>query len=95
MRDYISREAVLEEMKTWVCRSEGERKMLEITKKWLKGYPAADVVEVVRCKDCKYYDTTFIKERKMCWRKDSDGLIAAYVCLQEDFCSYGERREDD
>ena len=47
----------------------------------LKNLPAADVVEVVRCKDCKYEDTCcrMIRNEK----KPSD------------YCSYGERREDD
>ena len=43
--------------------------------------PTADVVEVVRCKDCKYEDTCcrMIRNEK----KPSD------------YCSYGERREDE
>lgn len=48
MADYISREAFLEEMETWVCCSEDERRMLEITKERMKGYPAADVRENAR-----------------------------------------------
>lgn len=48
--------------------------------------PTADVVEVVRCKDCKYA------------RKMVDG---AYFCCvdhrlahgENDFCSYGERKD--
>lgn len=39
----------------------------------------ADVVEVVRCKDCKHYETPNCQE----WNDD------------EDFCSHAERRKDD
>ena len=45
----------------------------------LKGIPTADVVEVVRCKDCKYYETTY------CWEIHDD----------DDYCSRAERREDE
>ena len=56
--------------------------------------PADDVVEVVRCKDCKH------------WRHETDGMIDHYECAvfcgcygksyltgADDFCSYGERKE--
>lgn len=42
--------------------------------------PAADVVEVVRCKDCKYYPFCFRTIRTGGNRPD-------------DFCSYGVRKE--
>ena len=44
----------------------------------------ADVVKVVRCKDCKYNATTH-----KCLNPDSFFLIPK----DDDFCSYGERRE--
>ena len=49
--------------------------------------PAADVVEVVRCKDCKWWqheeDVDFVCTRHYGYR------------LSSDFCSYGERKEHD
>jgi hypothetical protein len=52
--------------------------------------PTADVVEVVRCKDCVYWqDNNDGYPHKECrWGKDE--TPDAY-----DFCSYGERRTDD
>lgn len=46
----------------------------------LKNAPAADVVPVVPCKDCKHY------------RNHPDGLCYLHVvCVEpDDFCSYGE-----
>ena len=51
-----------------------------------------DVVEVVRCKDCKHYkQNPWSKEENMmcmCW---CDWLATD----PDDFCSYGERREGE
>ena len=47
--------------------------------------PPADVVPVVRCKDCKYNATTH-----KCLNPDSFFLIPK----DDDFCSYGEKREE-
>ena len=57
----------------------------------------ADVVEVVRCKDCKYYDygKRFPDIKFCCRLKDKDGEVARYNYSDDDFCSYGERRADD
>ena len=61
--------------------------------------PAADVVEVVRCKDCKHYE--FFKDsigrdegKRLCnnmfWNNEFFPETEA-----DDFCSYGERRSDN
>jgi hypothetical protein len=46
---------------------------------------AVDAVEVVRCKDCKYYlrDDMF-----------GGGYCHGERVKQDDFCSYGERRNE-
>lgn len=53
---------------------------------FIQSAPAADVVPVVRCKECKHYLY--------------QGINAGWVCMKnafgmgkDDFCSYGERRE--
>lgn len=48
--------------------------------------PAADVEEVVRCRDCKHYKTMFCKMD--IWHKD----ITLYRADENDYCSYGVRR---
>lgn len=62
----------------------------EWAKEILLRMPTADVVEVVRCKDCRYFDKGFV---------NNNGF---FVCsasgmeiTENDFCSYGERRKDD
>lgn len=51
--------------------------------------PAADVVEVVRCKDCVYWDGRGWDGR---CEPPSNGLIREYTNY-DDFCSYGKRKE--
>ena len=51
--------------------------------------PTADVVEVVRCKDCIYYETHQPIHKKVC-EKNEGHLIPM---RPDDFCSYGERRD--
>jgi hypothetical protein len=58
--------------------------------------PSADVVEVVRCKDCKNaYINSFSAQSgvALCrfWSKRSNGELLIFQ--QDDFCSYGERKE--
>ena len=50
--------------------------------------PTADVVEIVRCKDCKHYKFGS-DEIRYCFMNDSD-----HLWQDDDYCSYGERRED-
>lgn len=55
----------------------------------LKNAPAADVVPVVRCKDCEHLVNTTINANGFLICDISDMEIAP-----DDFCSYGERREE-
>lgn len=50
----------------------------------------ANVVEVVRCKDCKYWKTVGACVKKFCTR-----IVNTEVMKDEDdYCSLGERKED-
>lgn len=53
--------------------------------------PAIDAVEVVRCKDCKWYKTSE-------WMEDGEKVCKFWVdwipTSEDDFCSYGERKDD-
>jgi len=58
-----------------------------------------DIVEVVRCKDCKHQEKTFHADKRM---KNGGYYVYfcdlaeeySHVCLDEDFCSKGERRDN-
>lgn len=55
----------------------------------IRKLPAADVAEVVRCKDCKHLVNATINANGFLICEISDMEIAP-----EDFCSRGERREE-
>ena len=59
--------------------------------------PAVDAVEVVRCKDCKYYrEGAIFKDIKFCFRLRGDNdKPVGYNFSEDDFCSRGERREGE
>ena len=54
----------------------------------------ADLVEVVRCKDCKAFvrNAEVDTDRGGCYRY---GLGCVRITKIDDFCSYGERREGE
>ena len=54
---------------------------------------APDVVKVVRCKDCKHFYDTHINPAHSCKRGGAQVWDVSFT--PDDFCSYGERREDD
>ena len=63
-------------------RTEIQHKAL---KEAIERVPIADAVEVVRCKDCKYYDANC--PYPICIYHEDN-------VKETDFCSWGERRED-
>lgn len=57
--------------------------------------PTADVVEVVRCKDCKYSEHWY-RDKCLCRLWYGEEKPSAPIDVFDDgFCNYGERREDD
>ena len=81
MSDYIKREDAIKALEGW--KISGEMILATV--------PSADVVEVVRCKDCKYatYDKSIDRYDCCNWGLDGDEYTEA-----DDFCSYGEKRDD-
>lgn len=80
MAEYIEREAAEDAV--------GEAHLKGLNPLWeLRDVPAADVVPVVRCKDCKHaYINSF---------SAASGVVLCSsnmkVMQPDDFCSYGER----
>ena len=92
MTDYIRRDTLIEDIDEAVKH----RGMGEIIAQTLRRYilrqPAADVAEVVRCKDRKH---SYTKNRPCYtalfrWCRKWDNIVRD--C---DFCSYGERKGDN
>ena len=85
MSDYIKREDAINK---FIKMSAGN--VLDDHVLALNEIPPADVVEVVRCKDCKNRvdsQLTDCKEPNFCMR------LACYA-NDNDFCSYGERKDE-
>ena len=56
-----------------------------MARKEIKALPSADVAPVVRCKDCRWRDA---EEKHHC-------IDINRVFDQMDFCSFGERKDDE
>lgn len=64
--------------------------IFEIAENVINSLPSADVVEVVRCKNCRWYKTNYIwngTEVKICAKEAYEPGRNA-----DDYCSYGERK---
>lgn len=56
--------------------------------------PAADVVEVVRCKDCKWYSELVCGEGKLLGSQGWCNEVMARSMPSNGFCSFGERENN-
>lgn len=92
MTDYISREAAVKDFES--CNAENPNWTPQRVKTLLLRQPAADVAEVVRCKDCKWFADNNGGEWYGCKMFHVVRITPADAPKPDDFCSYGERREE-
>ena len=95
MSDYIEREAVLAYpiRKDHYDRKHGNEHFIfgiESVIEFVENLPAADVAPVVRCKECRYYQNAKVNKKGFLSCPASGMEIT-----EDDYCSYGERREDN
>ena len=100
MDDLISRQAVLEATSTTlkITGKENAETVYGYIKNLcddIKALPSVDAVEVVRCKDCKYFelnhwDGIIITAHEIC-NKWADGCKTN----KDGYCFLGERKTDD
>lgn len=66
---------------------------VKLVKEEISKIPAADVAPVVRCKDCLFWerDIGFCHYHSRYY----DGGASWDIFNEDDFCSYGERKEND
>ena len=88
MDDLISRQAAINELsycQTYLfdTRDHDKKISLEDAEYTIERLPSVDAVEVVRCKNCKHLF-------------EDNGCPLRYfkTHLEDDFCSYGERKTD-
>lgn len=88
MARYIDADMLLEHIKNMPWKMDSAA---EITKgiflSTVEEAPTADVAEVIRCKDCKYARGNLVSIG-IC-----DCLIYRDIRKGDDFCNYGERKE--
>lgn len=94
-KEYIERGALIENIKRVYCadcnsyngvrcRACGTGDALDM----IEDAPSADMVEVVRCKDCRYWDGEGRCETP------TNGITRDFT-NHYDFCSYGKRKESN
>ena len=74
----------------------------EVFQRMINDAPTVDAVEVVRCKDCKYwcphtqcgFDEDNDEYHDYCGLLIPDDDFYAYTRKPDDYCSYGECREE-
>lgn len=101
MSEYIKREDALNGCKQWLEPNERDEQDtmwnhgIEACLNEIKHHvPSADVVEVVRCRECKYLKpfTSQYGAGQFCECPCSFG--GQGIKKPDDYCSYGERRDD-
>ena len=87
MSDYINREMAAD-----CIVLECDDVTLEQARQAIKDCPSADVVEVVRCKDCKYHEELLNNNdgNVICWVHDIDVIVGG-----NGYCNYGKRKEQE
>ena len=99
-KEYIEREAAIRIIKEYgkIAIDVGEPFLDPINdivaiSKYIANIPAADVVEVVRCENCQYYELLGDAILTDAVRGICTYRPMAYGVKDNDFCSYGERKE--
>lgn len=93
MPEYIERESLIKSLRkshSYHAKTSRDYSLLCRDIRLVKEQPTVDAVEVVRCKDCVYWDGMGYEGR---CEAPKNGLIREYTNY-DDFCSYGERKED-
>ena len=92
MVEYIERNALIAEFKRLTLGENSlvERLFADGVYAVIETFPAADVVEVAFCKDCRYYQDAKVNEKGFLICPASSMEIA-----ETDYCSYGERMDKE
>ena len=94
---YIEREALLEKLDAIFFATDpaGDEQIGVLKcRKAIRALPAADVAPVVRCRECKHWSYAQSLQRHECSIFNGAYNFIGYPTKDDDFCSYGEKRED-
>lgn len=87
MTRYIEETPIISYIERLLNIGTGKKKSLEYLKKFVEHQPTADVVEVVRCKDCVHRKVNFLATAAICEK------VLHTIENENDFCSYGKKVE--
>ena len=88
MSEYIDRAALKQELAPYEENDFSQQ--MDVILAIVDAQPAADVVEVTFCKDCRYYQDAKVNEKGFLICPASGMEIA-----ETDYCSYGERMDKE
>ena len=99
MARYIDANALKESI---LCSGSDEPKILspkqlrEVLLSWIDSRPTADVAEVVRCKDCKWYEGSIMETHfGVCCHPDWVDDNCGFEVSENGWCYRGERKNDE
>lgn len=89
MKEYIEREAAIFDLEIYEKQVIKNEYALAIAgcRSHIRDIPAADVVEVVRCKECRYF---YNGSTKCCTNH-----VGVVLTDENGFCHHAKRREDE
>ena len=95
MARLIDADAIIEDLELLAKHEESFRQSVILgVAHTVKVRSTIDAVKVVRCKDCKHYKP---QKKSAHWENRANycGRIVTIRVQPDDFCSYGERKDDD
>ena len=100
-KEYVEREVISEGIRKYYYKNppnssyqEGFDHGLDKAQRVILDAPVADVVEVVRCKDCKWYSELVCGEGKLLGSQGWCNEVMARPMPSNGFCSFGERENN-
>lgn len=92
MTEYITKEQAIDEV--WdAFTSRDDPDLGRVIEENIERLPAADVVEVVRCKDCRYFTPQAGWGGGQCSYLEDKFELPEVLIFDDDYCSDGERKD--
>ena len=92
MTEYITKEQAIGEV--WdAFTSRDDPDLGRVIEENIERLPAADVVEVVRCKDCRYFTPQAGWGGGQCSYLEDKFELSEVLMFDDDYCSDGERKD--
>lgn len=96
MADYIDKKELQKELNDWydyhypTASGETDKLHMDINK-IVRNMPSVDAVEVVKCKDCKWYQSVYGTCSKFSFKNGDNYNEYCAVVEKDGFCKWGEK----